>query len=160
LAVSLLFGDRINVVRHAIPVGVHGTRKMLDGETRSTRTQRAGLRRKGWLPLAEQIRQEYLEDAAASPPASWKSLRFVRVRERSSGRLATETKRNWIPVTKEGNARSGAVVDEMYATAISCLVESLPEGNARRRRRCGHARSIARAAAFPPARSQHFSCSR
>jgi hypothetical protein len=347
-AASLLFGDRINVVRHAIPDGVHGTRKMLDGESRSTRTQRAGVRRKAWLPLAEQIRQEfpnspvivqaarkydgveedsvnkdvgrntiatvagcnvqyllppgdgkaadymhrvqaalydllyghaglgpnpselvtstfeegarpksivgisvvsqsasrggrpegatlavamkidvatgrisgrigrlkngvmdrgvfqslsrslvgvasagltslgdkqpdrrknflsfvrtvidevagddpnalilvesttarslwtwladenissdvYLEDAAARPPASWKSLRFVRVRERSSGRLATETRRNWIPVTQEGNERAGAVVDEIYATAISRLVESLPEGNARTR---------------------------
>ncbi|TWI76469.1 uncharacterized protein DUF3893 [Bradyrhizobium huanghuaihaiense] len=347
-AVSLLFGDRINVVRHAIPDGVHGTRKILDGEARLTRTQRAGVRRDAWLPLAEQIRQEfpnspvivqaarkydgieedsvnkdvgrntlatfagcnvqyllppgdgeaadymhrvqaalydllfghaglgpnpselvtstfderarpksiigisvvsqsasrggrpegavlavatkidvatgrisgrigrlkngtmdrgafqtlsrtlvevasagltslgdkqpdrrknflsfvrtvidevagddpnalilvesttarslwtwladenissdvYLEDAAARPPASWKSLRFVRVRERSSGRLATESRRNWIPVTKEGNERAGAIVDEVYATAISRVVESLPEGNARTR---------------------------
>lgn len=347
-AVSLLFGDRINVVRHAIPDGVHGTRKVLDGQARLTRTQRAGVRRDAWLPLAEQIRQEfpnspvivqaarkydgveedsvnkdvgrntlatvagcnvqyllppgdgkaadymhrvqaalydllfghaglgpnpselvtstfderarpksiigisvvsqsasrggrpegatlavamkidvatgrisgrvgrlrngvmdrgafqtlsrtlvevassgltslgdkqpdrrknfisfvrtvinevaaddpnaliivesttarslwtwlvdenissdvYLEDSAARPPASWKSLRFVRVRERSSGRLATETRRNWIPVTKEGNERTGAVVDEIYATAISRVVESLPEGNARTR---------------------------
>lgn len=347
-AVSLLFGDRINVVRHAIPDGVHGTRKMLDGESRPTRTQRAEVRRNAWLPLAEQIRQEflnspvivqaarkydgveedsvnkdvgrntiatvagcnvqyllppgdgkaadymhrvqaalydllfghaglgpnpaelvastfderarpkaivgisvvsqaasrggrpegamlavamkidvatgrisgrigrlkngamdrgafqtlsrtlvevasagltslgekqpdrrknflsfvravidevvdddpnalilvesttarslwtwladenissdvYLEDAAARPPATWKSLRFVRVRERSSGRLATEARRSWIPVTKDGNERAGPIVDEVYATAISCVVESLPEGNAKTR---------------------------
>jgi hypothetical protein len=86
-----------------------------------------------WLSDENISSEVYLEDASARPPASWKSLRFVRIRERSSGRLATETRRNWIPVTKEGNERAGEVVDEVYATAISRLVESLPEGNARTR---------------------------
>jgi hypothetical protein len=88
-----------------------------------------------WSWLAdENISSEiYLEDTTARPPTSWKSLRFVRVRERSAGRLASETRRNWIPVTKDGDEREGEIVEEVYATAIARLVESLPEGNARTR---------------------------
>lgn len=54
--VTLLFGDRVNVVRYGIPDGVHGTQKILDGEVRRTRAQRAAVRRQAWLGLAEQIK--------------------------------------------------------------------------------------------------------
>jgi hypothetical protein len=54
--VTLLFGDRVRVVRHAIPDGVHGTRRSLDGDASRTRAQRAAVRRQAWLALAEQIK--------------------------------------------------------------------------------------------------------
>ncbi|MCW2361270.1 RNaseH domain-containing protein, partial [Bradyrhizobium elkanii] len=54
--VSLIFGDRVNVVRHATPDGVHGTRQQLDGDARNSRLKRAAARREAWLPLAERIR--------------------------------------------------------------------------------------------------------
>jgi hypothetical protein len=57
--VSLIFGDRVNVVRHAMPQGVHGTRQQLDGDVRNNRLKRAGARREAWLPLAEKIRTEF-----------------------------------------------------------------------------------------------------
>ena len=50
--VSLIFGDRVNVVRHAMPDGVHGTRQALDGDVRNSRLKRAAARREAWLPLA------------------------------------------------------------------------------------------------------------
>ncbi len=54
--VSLIFGDRVKVVRHAMPDGVHGTRQQLDGDARNSRLKRAAARREAWLPLAERIR--------------------------------------------------------------------------------------------------------
>lgn len=57
--VSLIFGDRVNVVRHAMPDGVHGTRQQLDGDARYSRLKRAAARREAWLPLAERIRTEF-----------------------------------------------------------------------------------------------------
>ncbi|GAB9109921.1 RNaseH domain-containing protein [Bradyrhizobium diazoefficiens] len=57
--VSLIFGDRVNVVRHAIPDGVHGTRQQLDGDVRNSRLKRAAARREAWLPLAERIRTDF-----------------------------------------------------------------------------------------------------
>lgn len=57
--VSLIFGDRVNVVRHAMPDGVHGTRQQLDGDVRNSRLKRAAARREAWLPLAERIRTEF-----------------------------------------------------------------------------------------------------
>lgn len=57
--VSLIFGDRVNVVRHAMPDGVHGTRQALDGDVRNSRLKRAAARREAWLPLAERIRTEF-----------------------------------------------------------------------------------------------------
>lgn len=57
--VSLIFGDRVNVVRHAMPNGVHGTRQQLDGDVRNSRLRRASARREAWLPLAERIRTEF-----------------------------------------------------------------------------------------------------
>lgn len=57
--VSLIFGDRVNVVRHAMPDGVHGTRQRLDGDVRNSRVKRAAARRGAWLPLAERIRTEF-----------------------------------------------------------------------------------------------------
>src|SRR5262249_31957008 len=57
--VALLFGDRIRVIRHALPEGVHGTKKALDGESKLTRAQRAVVRRGAWTPLAEQLRAEF-----------------------------------------------------------------------------------------------------
>lgn len=54
---GLLFGDRVKVIRYALPEGVHGTKKMLDGATLS-RAARAALRREAWKPLAEQIKSE------------------------------------------------------------------------------------------------------
>jgi RNaseH domain of pPIWI_RE len=86
-----------------------------------------------WLSDESISSEVYLEDATARPPTSWKSLRFVRVRERSAGRLASEARRLWIPATKGGDEREGEVVEEVYATAIARLAESLPEGNARTR---------------------------
>jgi hypothetical protein len=86
-----------------------------------------------WLSDENISSEIHLEDATARPPTSWKSLRFVRVRERSAGRLASETRRNWVPVTRDGDERDGEIVEEVYATAIARLVESLPEGNARTR---------------------------
>jgi len=86
-----------------------------------------------WLSDENISSEIYLEDATARPPTSWKSRRFVRVREKSAGRLASETRRNWIPVTRNGDEREGEIVKEVYATAIARLVESLPEGNARTR---------------------------
>lgn len=56
---SLIFGDRVNVVRHAMPDGVHGTRQQLDGDVRNSRLKRAAARRGAWLPLAERIRTEF-----------------------------------------------------------------------------------------------------
>ncbi|RXH29337.1 hypothetical protein XH84_22910 [Bradyrhizobium nanningense] len=57
--VSLIFGDRVNVVRHAMPAGVHGTRQQLDGDVRNTRLKRAAARRAAWLPLADRIRSGF-----------------------------------------------------------------------------------------------------
>jgi hypothetical protein len=57
--VGVLFGDRVNVVRHAIPEGVHGTRKALDGAANLNRMQRAALRKTAWTSLAEQIRDDF-----------------------------------------------------------------------------------------------------
>ncbi|WP_298253202.1 RNaseH domain-containing protein [Bradyrhizobium sp.] len=57
--VSLIFGDRVNVVRHAMPDGVHGTRQQLDGDARNSRLKRASARKEAWLPLAERIRTEF-----------------------------------------------------------------------------------------------------
>jgi len=92
-----------------------------------------------WLSDENISSEIYLEDHAALPPSSWKSLRFVRVRERSAGRLGVQRQRNWIPVTRLGEPRQAAVVEEIYATAIERLAESLPEGNARARHYlCAH----------------------
>ncbi|MDA9420930.1 RNaseH domain-containing protein [Bradyrhizobium sp. CCBAU 53380] len=57
--VSLIFGDRVNVVRHAMPAGVHGTRQQLDGDVRNSKLKRAAARREAWLPLAERIRSGF-----------------------------------------------------------------------------------------------------
>jgi hypothetical protein len=57
--VSLIFGDRVNVVRHAMPDGVHGTRQQLDRDAKISRPKRAAARRDAWLPLAERIRTEF-----------------------------------------------------------------------------------------------------
>lgn len=86
-----------------------------------------------WLSDDNISSEIYLEDVADRPPASWKTLRFVRVRERSSGRLATEARRIWIPATKDGVRRSGEEIEDLYTTAVTCIAESLPEGNARTR---------------------------
>ena len=62
-----------------------------------------------------------------------KTFEFVRVRERSAGRLVVERQRKWIPVTSQGEPRQAAIAEEIYATAIERLAESLPEGSARAR---------------------------
>jgi hypothetical protein len=56
--VALIFGDRIRVVRHAMPEGVHGTRQELDGEVRNNRTKRAEGRQDSWLPFATRLKAE------------------------------------------------------------------------------------------------------
>lgn len=86
-----------------------------------------------WLSDENISSDIFLEDVAATPPFSWKGLRFVRVREGSAGRLAVLTNRKWTPVTRDGRAAAGDVVDEVYATAAERLIESLPEGNTRAR---------------------------
>jgi hypothetical protein len=57
-AVALIFGDRVHVVRHAMPEGVHGTRRELDGDVRNNRTKRAEERRDAWMPLATQLKTD------------------------------------------------------------------------------------------------------
>jgi hypothetical protein len=57
--VGLLFGDRVNVVRYALPEGTHGPRKALDGNARHTRGERAASRKHAWLDLAEGIRNDF-----------------------------------------------------------------------------------------------------
>ena len=59
--VSLLFGDRINLVRYALPEGVHGTKKGLDGGARLSRLQRAASRKKAWGDFAAQLQPEHPE---------------------------------------------------------------------------------------------------
>lgn len=86
-----------------------------------------------WLSDENISSELYLDDPAVRPPSSWKGLRFVRVREGSAGRVAVESHRQWISVTREGNRRPGDPIDDVYATAIERLVESLAEGNARAR---------------------------
>jgi len=61
--VSLLFGDRVNVIRYVLPEGTHGTRKALDGKTRLSRVERAAARKEAWSDLAESIRKDF----ASSP---------------------------------------------------------------------------------------------
>ncbi|MCA6101601.1 RNaseH domain-containing protein [Bradyrhizobium australafricanum] len=86
-----------------------------------------------WLSDENISSELYLDDPAVRPPSSWKGLRFVRVREGSAGRLAVESHRQWIPVTRDGRRRPESPVDDVYATAIERLVESMAEGNARAR---------------------------
>jgi hypothetical protein len=86
-----------------------------------------------WLSDENISSDIYLEDVAATPPSSWKGLRFVRVREGSAGRLTVLTERKWTPVTREGRLVAGDPVEEVYATAAERLIESQPEGNARAR---------------------------
>ena len=86
-----------------------------------------------WLSDENISSDIYLEDVAATPPSSWKGLRFVRVREGSAGRLSVLTERKWTQVTREGRSVAGNLVEEVYATAAERLIESLPEGNARAR---------------------------
>jgi hypothetical protein len=57
--VALLFGDRVQVVRYGLPEGVHGTQKSLDGGTRRTRAQRAGIRRQAWMEFAEELKRQH-----------------------------------------------------------------------------------------------------
>jgi hypothetical protein len=77
-----------------------------------------------WLSDENISSEIYLEDFTSRPPVSWKGLRFVRVREKSAGRLAVETQRKWTPVTRQGEPRRAATIDEVYATAVERLVES------------------------------------
>ena len=86
-----------------------------------------------WLSDENISSDIYLEDVAATPPSSWKGLRFVRVKEGSAGRLSVLTERTWTQVTREGRPVAGDPVEEVYATAAERLIESLPEGNARAR---------------------------
>ncbi|WP_316158730.1 MULTISPECIES: RNaseH domain-containing protein [unclassified Bradyrhizobium] len=86
-----------------------------------------------WLSDENISSDIYLEDVAATPPSSWKGLRFVRVREGSAGRLSVLTERKWTPVTQDGRRVATDPVEEVYATAVERLIESLPEGNARAR---------------------------
>jgi hypothetical protein len=86
-----------------------------------------------WLSDENISSDIYLEDVAATPPSSWKGLRFVRVREGSAGRLAVLTERKWTPVTRDGRPVASDPIAEVYATAVERLIESMPEGNARAR---------------------------
>lgn len=86
-----------------------------------------------WLSDENVSSDIYLEDVAATPPSSWKGLRFVRVRQGSAGRLSVLTERKWTPVTREGQPLASSPIEEIYATAAERLIESLPEGNARAR---------------------------
>jgi hypothetical protein len=70
---GLLFGDRVKITRYALPEGVHGTKKMLDGAT-LTRAERAALRREAWKPLAEQIKSENLVERALTSSEVRKKL--------------------------------------------------------------------------------------
>ena len=91
-----------------------------------------------WLSDKNISSEIFLDNEADRPPMSWKGLRFVRIREKTAGRIAIEKKRRWIPIG-EDFAPCGEPVEDIYATAIPRLAESLPEGNARARHYlCAH----------------------
>jgi hypothetical protein len=57
--VDLLFGGDVEVVRYSLPDGVHGSRRILDGDEKLTRRARAEKRNQAWRPLAEEILRDY-----------------------------------------------------------------------------------------------------
>ncbi|MBX9679820.1 MAG: RNaseH domain-containing protein [Gemmataceae bacterium] len=96
-----------------------------------------------WLSDEHFGPQIFLEDRSARPPVAWANLRFIRLRERAAGRLAVQKGRHWLPVTRQGEDRKAPIHDEVYATAIDRLVESVPEAGAKARHYlCAHGFSI------------------
>lgn len=92
-----------------------------------------------WLTDENISSEIYFHDRTAPAPEAWRHLRFVRVREKVAGRLAALKQRFWEPVTRDGIERPGGAEEQLYATAVETLVESLSEGNAKARHYlCAH----------------------
>ena len=86
-----------------------------------------------WLTDGNIGKNVFLEERSATAPKSWEGLRIVRIREGGAGRVGVLKSRSWLPVARDGDARRGAAVEEVYATAIERLVECLPAGTPRAR---------------------------
>jgi hypothetical protein len=84
-----------------------------------------------WLADGSIGRSVFLEERSAPAPKSWERLRLIRLREGGAGRVGVLKSRSWRPVARNGDAREGTSVEEVYATAIERLVECLPEGKPR-----------------------------